>query len=164
MNILFDIVTFLQVFPGLTYSTSSKNRTKADALSGSLCRAPFVVLPLSLFLVSHRKVHNHYYFMVVCSRAGIGIPKYRKYREIPKFGIPKYWKFQYRKFQYYWIPKMFSTEFSILLNTQNFNTEFRYYWKFFNIIPENTEILIMNLKKYIKKKFLIFQDIPKFFW
>ena len=36
-------------------------------LKPMLCRAPFVVLPLSLFLVSHRKVHNHYYFMVVCS-------------------------------------------------------------------------------------------------
>ena len=58
------------------------------------------------------------------TRAGIGIPKYRKYREIPKFGIPKYRKFQYWNFQYYRIPKISVLEFSILLNIEkNFNTE-----------------------------------------
>ena len=43
---------------------------------------------------------------------------YRKNREIPKFNSIEYQKCSIPKFQYYWIPKVFNTEISILLNTK----------------------------------------------
>ena len=45
---------------------------------------------------------------------GIGIPKYRKYREIPKFNSIEYRKCSIPKFQYYWILKKFQYWSSIL--------------------------------------------------
>ena len=85
-----------------------------------------------------------YFLYITLTRAGIGIPKSRKYREIPKFGIRKYQKFESRNFQYYWIPKILNTEFSILLNTEknlisNFNNT-----ENFGIITENTETSFIN--------------------
>ena len=45
---------------------------------------------------------------------GIGIPKYRKYREIPKFNSIEYRKCSVPKFQYYWILKKFQYWSSIV--------------------------------------------------
>ena len=103
-------------------------------------------------------------------RAGIGIPKYRKYREIPKFGIPKYRKFESRNFQYYWIPKILNTEFSILLNTEkypipNFNIQ-DYYRKYRTTFTEKKEILFLKsfeISFYLLLVFLVSFDIFRYF-
>jgi hypothetical protein len=94
--------------------------------------------------------------MDIWTRAGIGIPKYRKYREIPKFGIPKSRKFQYRNFQYYRIPKISIPKFSILPNPENLNPEIQNSQLIFGIIPEIPKILKSATfsTKISKKKFL----------
>ena len=63
------------------------------------------------------------------TRVGIRIPKYKKYREIPKFNSIEYRKCSIPKFQYYWIPKQIQywssiiPKFSILvLKIPNFQT------------------------------------------
>ena len=86
----------------------------------------------------------------VHTRVGIGIPKYRKYRKIPKFNSIEYWKCSIPKFQYYWILK------KIPIPKFN-NTEI------FGIIPKipKSQISLYAEKKY-KKIQNFFSQI--FFW
>ena len=55
-----------------------------------------------------------YIWKIILIRVGIGIPKYRKYGEIPMFNNIEYRKCSIPKFQYYWILKKFQYWSSIL--------------------------------------------------
>ena len=113
---------------------------------------------------------------------GIGIPKYRKYREIPKFNSIEYRKCSIPKFQYYWIPKKIQywssiiLKFSILvLKIPNFQTTwimriiFCKNWKtdffsnFFQDFQYSSVFLVFfgRFRDSILKKFHIEKKIPK---
>ena len=86
--------------------------------------------------------------MYVCTRVEIRIPKYRKYRKIPKFNSIEYQKFSIPKFQYYWIPKKIQ------------------YWS--SIVPKFSVLLyrkylnVLHFQQKSQKKF-VFPKCPKFF-
>ena len=78
-------------------------------------------------------------------RVGIGIPKYRKYREIPKFNSIEYRKCSIPNFQYYWILKKFQYWSSIIP-------------KFSALLPQipNLQMSWILRKKNSKKNFFFF--------
>ena len=99
--------------------------------------------------------HSELFFETKCqkectqTREGIGIPKYQKYREIPKFNSIEYRKCSIPNFQYYWILKKFQYWSSILPKVSVLVPK----------IPKCQMSLILRnkiLKKF--KKYIFFQN------